>query len=282
MARQPTRSALAALDRAQQLIYNAWEAPTAKRRVELAQRALALSPICADAYVLLAEHAKSGSDEELDLWRRGVEAGRAAIGEADFEEYAGMFWGLLETRPYMRARLGLAQALWTRGAQAEAIDHLRDVLRLNPDDNQGIRYILAARLSEAAQDNDLAALLDEYPDDDAAAWGWTATLLAFRRKGDTENSRMLLAQAQAGNEHVLVYLTGEVAIPKRAPAYYSPGEKSEAILYAQEFHRAWIGTPGAVDWLRAHTAGRKTTKRRRGEGSTGGGGAGPEMSGSAG
>jgi len=39
---------------------------------------------CADAYVILAQHATRW-DTGLDLWRRGVEAGKAALGAA-FDE----------------------------------------------------------------------------------------------------------------------------------------------------------------------------------------------------
>lgn len=59
----------------------------------------------------------------------------------------GHFWGLLETRPYLRTRLGLAHALWTAGRRAEAVQHLQDMLRLNPNDNQGVRYTLARLLA---------------------------------------------------------------------------------------------------------------------------------------
>jgi tetratricopeptide (TPR) repeat protein len=160
MARKSVDRAQAALEQAQDLIYDAWEAKTAKARLAIARKALALSPLCADAHVLLAEHAKSGSDEQLELWRRGVESGELALGD-EFEALAGQFWGFLETRPYMRARFGLARALWIRGANDEAIDHLRDMLRLNPNDNQGIRYVLAAYLVEAERDDDLGVLLQE-------------------------------------------------------------------------------------------------------------------------
>jgi hypothetical protein len=110
-----------ALDRAQELIYDAWDAVTPKQRVELAAMALAISPRCADAYVLLGEHAEPGSPEQLECYRRGVAAGEAALGKAVFVEDVGHFWGLLDTRPYMRARLGLARLLWARGAGDEAL-----------------------------------------------------------------------------------------------------------------------------------------------------------------
>jgi hypothetical protein len=65
--------------------------------------ALGISPLCADAYVLLAEEAQS-IEEARDLYAKGVEAGELALGPQGFEEYAGHFWDFLETRPYMRAR----------------------------------------------------------------------------------------------------------------------------------------------------------------------------------
>ena len=40
----------------------------------------------------------------------GIAAGAEALGEINFQDDAGSFWGLLETRPYMRARHELALA----------------------------------------------------------------------------------------------------------------------------------------------------------------------------
>jgi len=254
MARKSVASARAALDRAQEIIYDAWEASTAKRRVALAEKALATSPLCADAYVLLAEHAKQGSDRELDSWRRALEAGEKALGKDGFDEYAGHFWGFLETRPYMRARLGLAVALWRRGVRDEAIDHLREMLRLNPNDNQGVRYILSAYLIEADRDQDLATLLAAYPEDGMAGWAWTTALAAFRRGGDGEESRKLIAEAYARNHHVPSYLLGERRLPKQLPPYISPGDEDEAIEYVSACREGWRRTPSALDWLRAQAS----------------------------
>lgn len=248
-----------ALDAAQDLIYDAWEITAAKRRVALARQALALSPLCADAYVVLAEHTRRGSDEELELWRRGVEAGQGAIGPA-FDDYAGRFWGYLETRPYMRARCGLACALWERGARPEAIDHLQEMLRLNPNDNQGIRYVLSTWLLEADRDDDLAALFKAYADEGGAFWTWPRALAALRRTGDSAKSRALLDQALADNKHVPAYLTGAKRLPKSLPDY-RPGSADEAILYAADHAAGWRRTPGALDWLQARAAAAKAGGR---------------------
>ena len=95
------------LDRAQEVIYQAFDASAAEQ-VRLAHQALKISPDCADAYVLLAEHAKT-ADEAKELYWQGVAAGERAIGGQAFAGHEGHFWGVLETRPYMRARQGLEQ-----------------------------------------------------------------------------------------------------------------------------------------------------------------------------
>jgi hypothetical protein len=117
------------------LMYQAFEEPDEQRRVQLAKDALAICPDCADAYVLLAEHATS-RQEALRLYEQGVAAGERALGAEAFQRDVGYYWGILETRPYMRARLRLAHSLWTAGRRDEAVRHLQDLLRPNPGDNQ--------------------------------------------------------------------------------------------------------------------------------------------------
>lgn len=265
-SRKPSKAAEAALYEAQDIAWDAWDAPDTARRIELAKKALKVSPLCADGYVILADSAKAGSDEQLELWRRGVAVGEEALGSALFEEMAGHFWGILETRPYMRARVGLAVALWRRGARDdaarndaarneatrnEAISHLQAVLALNPDDNQGARYLLAGWLAQAERGDELEALLAAYADEYSAFWGWTKALAAFRKAGDTPASRALLAEAVEINRHVRDYLCGDRAVPRRRPPYYSPGVASEAVVYVEDHAAAWRGTAGAIDWLRA-------------------------------
>lgn len=105
----PHREAESPLDKAQDLMYDAWQATSPKERIRLAQKALEISPDCADAYVLLAEQTARTPGKAADLYRKGVEAGERALGEEAFHDNVGHFWGITETRPYMRSRLGLAQ-----------------------------------------------------------------------------------------------------------------------------------------------------------------------------
>lgn len=244
----------AALYDAQDVMYRAWDSTKRQTRIRLAKRALSISPLCADAYVMLAEESAKSIEKARDLYARGVGAGALALGPDAFVEDVGFFWGILETRPYMRARCGLAQALWTLGEREEAIDHYNELLRLNPNDNQGIRYLLCACLLESGDGPALETLLEAYAEDSAAYWTYTRALCAFREFGPVDHRAVeRLAEARQSNAHVPAYLSGEKSLPVTSPYYISMGGEDEAAEYVRDCGRAWTDTPGAIEWL-AHGA----------------------------
>ncbi|KAL8736543.1 MAG: hypothetical protein Q9181_002392 [Wetmoreana brouardii] len=72
-----------------------------------------------------------------------------------FEEHAGHFWGYPETRPYMRARFALLEALLkinTYAAVKAAHWHAMEMLRLCRGDNMGIRDLVPAMYLRLGQD----------------------------------------------------------------------------------------------------------------------------------
>lgn len=236
--------------RAQTLMYDAWETADREQRVALARKALELWPDCADAWVLLAEETAATQEQVLEFYRRGVRAGERAIGESALEEDAGHFWGLLETRPYMRARSGLAQALGQLDRHAEAIEHYRDLLRLNPNDNQGIRYLLLHALVGNERNDEAEALLSEF-DDGMAEWLYPKALLAFRRYGRSAHADSLLKEALAENAFAPDFLLGRKRLPAQLPDYIGFGDRNEAVALAADYKAIWQRTSGAVDWLKS-------------------------------
>lgn len=239
-----------AVDQAQELMYQAWEERKPARRIALARQALGISRDCADAYVLLAEEEARTRGEALALYEQGVAAGERALGKKAFKEDVGHFWGLIETRPYMRARAGLANTLWDLGRHEEARDHYRELLRLNPGDNQGIRYSLLNLLLEMQRDQEASALIKEYADDGMAEWVYTQALLAFRQQGAGARANAALRKAIKRNPHVPAYLLGKKKLPARLPPYIGFGDENEAVHYASGYLKHWRRTPGAVEWLK--------------------------------
>jgi tetratricopeptide (TPR) repeat protein len=222
----------------------------------MAEQALEISPDCADAYSLLAEEKANSAAEARPYYEKAVEAGERALGAETFEEEAGHFWGILETRPYMRAREGLAECLWMLGEREEAIGHWDDMLRLNPNDNQGLRYPLVGCYLERRNLAGAERLFAEYPEEGSAMFAWAQVLASFLA-GDETNALAALDEARGVNKHVEAYLTGRKKTPDDGPGYYSPGEPSEAIVCMHSIGTAWTMHPRAAEWLKRQKPKRK-------------------------
>ena len=250
--------------KAQNVMYEAWERTTSRSRIALARKALTISPLCADAYVLLAEEAARSAEEARDFYARGVEAGELALGSEGFAEYSGHFWGFLETRPYMRARVGLALTLLKVGDEDDAISHFRDMLRLNPNDNQGIRYLLAGCLLRRGEYAALKELLASYEGEGSAFWLYTGALLALREGGEDDKRAVKLARdAWRANEHVPGILAGNKPPVPSAEGYVTMGGPDEATDYVTQCGAVWHRTPGAVAWLNKAVATLPPKRRMR-------------------
>lgn len=94
-----------------------------------------------------------------------------------FEESVGRFWGIMETRDYMRARYHLVEALLkvkTHLAVEAAHGHLMDCLRLCRSDNMGVRDLIPAldlRLGKDQECYDFCKWYATTGDDSHYDWG---------------------------------------------------------------------------------------------------------------
>lgn len=138
----------------------------------------------------------------------------------------------------MRARFGWARCLEELGQVGEAIGHYRELLRPNPSDNQGVRYVLLPALLAASRDDEAGALLGQFEDDISAAWKYGWALWTFRREGDSKLARARLREALRANRRVPRYLTGKAEWPGPLPASYTLGSVEEAAICAHELGQA--------------------------------------------
>jgi len=247
----PQLHPVTALEQAQDICYEAFEARGRKQR-QLAKKALTICPDCVDAYVILAE-ACCDANEAYDLYAQGAATGERLLGEQFFKDKAGHFWGIIETRPYMRARFGMAQTLEDMERTDEAIEHYQEMLRLNPNDNQGVRECLLACLLEANRTDEAEAVLKKYKESSMAVWSYARALLTFMQKGDSTTARKQLAKALKVNPFVPQYLLDDEFMPPLSLSY-SLGSEEEAVVCADLLQCAWDAVPDALDWLEEHIA----------------------------
>ena len=126
----------------------------------------------------------------------------------------------------------------------------KDLIYLNPNDNQGIRDMLMPCLIELGRYDEAEELFEQYKDDCMASWMYSRALLDFIKHGDSKDAHKSIKSAFKTNRHVPDYLLGKKKLPDDIPDYYSFGDKNEAIYYAQENKHAWEAVPGAIAWLK--------------------------------
>lgn len=238
------------LEEAQDLIYKAMDYQDYRVRERLARMALELSPDCADAWNLLAEDVAGTEEQALEFYRKGIEAGARALGP-ELAAGRGRLWGNVKARPYMRARKGEAAILEELGRRGEAERAYYELLELNKNDNQGVRYLLLVFHAHKLEFARMDALINGggYPDDCAAEWVYAKALAAYAL-GKPESS-LCLQNALAANPHVPDYLLTGKKPPLQHPDSVTVGGQDEAYMCAQLFRQAWENTPGALPWLKA-------------------------------
>lgn len=108
----------------------------------LFRKALQQDPSLADAYNGLGNtlYDRGRFAEAQAMYRTGLEKARAELGSDGIYDYA--WWEDLDTRPYMRARHGLGLSYWQQGKFEDAIGEFKELLKRNPNDNQGVRFLL--------------------------------------------------------------------------------------------------------------------------------------------
>jgi len=237
------------LQQAQDFMYQAWETQSRTKRINLARKALQTSADCADAYILLGRENTKTVPEMRAFFEEAVRAGKRGLGD-EFEEYRGSFWGVLETRPYMRALLELAMVLDISGETERSVEIMQEMLDLNPNDNQGVRMILISHLLYLQDHMGAEALLKKYPNDSSAAMRYSKALHLFHKHGSGAKSETALRAAFKTNPHVpRLLLNPDLMTEVPDSPYYSPGDIHEAVDYVEGGLFAWGMSEEALAWL---------------------------------
>ncbi len=223
---------------AQDLVYDGWDALATGDLGQARQyfrAALDRDEWLADAYNGLAGIAEAHENwEEAEArYEEAYQRAREALGTESPEAY--YWWGELDTRPYMRARQGLGWVYWQTGRYEAAITEYEALLRLNPNDNQGVRYLIGP-LYQLAGDLDGALdayddYAEQYPDDrgdphHTYSWG-----LALYRSGDGQGALHRWYQGFFQNLYVPPLLLGET--PPEIDAWHRTN--LEYPYYAEEY-----------------------------------------------
>ena len=233
--------------RSQELVIQAHDVSPAKGK-QLIKQALELDPDNADAYNYLAS-LETDVDKALAVYRQAVEAGERSLGEKFMKKNKGHFWGLIETRPYMRAKAGVADCLYAKNRMNAAVEVYQEMIELNPNDNQGVRYLLSTILLGKIDLSDYESFIKKYEGEDSAVWLYNNALYHFKKMGKSAKSDTELMKAYKFNPYVMEFMLGLKELPKEMPQFIGRGDENEAAAYIVDAIHTWGKTNGALDWM---------------------------------
>ena len=243
------------LRRAQELFYDGWELLDDPREAErLFREALRLDPTLADAHNGLAWVAEARGDLRAAErhYRRAYELAREALGT---ESPRAFHWWLeLETRPYMRARQGLGWVFWQTGRFREAIAEYEALLRLNRNDNQGVRYLIGPLYQLAGDLKGALRAYRRFAKDYPKDWGDPHHLfcwgLALYEAGEGRAAVAKWREACFKNIYIAPLLLGEPLPPEDIWLFINLAWPDYAAEYLDLYGELWERAPEALDCLR--------------------------------
>lgn len=241
------------LEQAQEYVYRADDSDVIAEKIKYANKALSISAYCADALSLLAQYQADNLFEKKRLYEKAVYAGLAALGIGYFEddENKKNLWYNIHARPYLRALHGLILTLWEigeNGSRREAISIAEDMLKMNSNDNQGIRMLLFHWYIEDSQYKKARTLLNRYNTDGTADRYYNEALLYFI-ENKLEDANEVLEAAFKSNVYVPLYFNGQIKMPEELPETISLGGETEAVSYKSIGFSAWKSIQDSLSWL---------------------------------
>lgn len=223
------------LDEAYELLEEAENAKTMKEAKRLAKKAFETSDACFDAKLFLADIEENSlkSNKILD---EGLEFEKKRLEKEGYfdKENIGRFYGIFETRPYIRGLYTKASNLCNDGKYKRAIEVCKEILKLNENDNTGSRYLLMALYAIIEDEKFMLDLYKKYKENSLEML--FPMFVLYYKKEDDVKARKYLDMINKGNKHFIKFFKENMKLEEDImPGYYSRGNASEVFMYMREY-----------------------------------------------
>jgi tetratricopeptide (TPR) repeat protein len=243
-AATPRAKALALVDKA-------FKSPSEEKYFQLLQQALAVDPDCVEARLELARSCMNIHESVTHL-EQAVDAGRRLAGDRlrlDFDRGAEPIWMDLACRPYMQAVCELGMASLSLNDNDRARDLFDELLVMNPNDSQGVRYERLHLAIELGEFEVARTLIETYPEPIGQMASGVA-LYEFAQGGDSPAARAAVKALRKVNKYLVDTMVDFEPFGTESIESYMIGTREEALVVANAFRRSWSRVPGAIAWLR--------------------------------
>lgn len=235
------------LDKAYEFLEKAKNAKTKKQALKLAKQAYDTSDECFDAIIFQSDLEENSLLRDKVL-EDGLTNERKRLEKEGFfkADNIGHFYGIFETRPYIRGLCIKAHNLAQDGKTKQSIEVCKEILRLNENDNGGARYLLAALYAYIEDEEDLKKLYKKYTENNLDMLIPFFSL--YYKQGNDKKAKEYLNKINEANRHFLEFFKG--TLKGFDPGeYYSRGDESELMMYIKNYTFLLMSMPNLRDFI---------------------------------
>ena len=266
----PLPASMAEEESADVFLDRAQEASSRKERLKWVRKAREMEPEHVDAALAEIEMtAKNPCEQEQRLFELQQKAEKQLREQGFFtKDDIGSFWGLVDTRPYMRVCHSYVMVLLVNRKMRLAVKECELMLRLCTSDNLGIRYTLIhiyARLEEEKAAQKFFKKCGE-------EWGTRfplAMALLFYKIGKEVEARQYLQMLLDNNKDTKKFFSGygtskmESYISQMRPYAYRPNTMEELLLIFTDHAYAYEDVHSFFFWAKAALRGMKRSAAKK-------------------
>lgn len=236
------------------LLFEAYNEPIKSKAIKLAKQALEVNPNNIDAENFITNF-ETNTIKKLKKYEETLNKEKANLEKDDFfnKENIGIFWGIIETRPYMRTKHSYMLTLIELGRYTEAVKQGEELLKLCESDNLGIRYLIMGLYTVLEKFEECEKIYNKYSDD--STFMLFPLSIMYYKKGDYRKCKKVLKQIKDKNNYILDYLIGNIKFSKTKiedienNGTYSWGSETEAYFVIKDYKYLLAIVPTYIEFI---------------------------------
>ena len=241
------------LDDAYEILAQAEEAKNKKEAIKLAKEAYEKCSACFEA-ILFQVDLEESSIKRDNLLNKGLEFEKNRLTKEGYfnKDNIGHFYGLFETRAYIKGLCTKANYLINDGKAKQARDICLEILKLNNNDNTGIRYLLMAIYAYLEEEKEMKKLYKKYTTESLEMLFHQLAL--YYKLGKDKKAKEILTRINKANPHFIKFFKGTIKINDKIPyGHYSIGDSSEVIMYFEHYSFLLFSLPSIHEFILEHS-----------------------------
>lgn len=233
---------------AYEFLEKARDAKSGKEEIKFVKKALEVDPDCLEAKVMLALN----QDDFMVIYRdleQALEDEKNRLQKLGYftKENIGHFYGIFETREYIKAMNSLARIYANDGLIGKAIKLAKEILRLNENDNTGVRYLLMGLYAYMEDYSSMKKLYNKYSEENL--FMLVPFMIYYFKQAKYDEAEKYLDRIKKVNKNFVSYFENMEDYDDDFPPYYSIGDISEVKTVSHELDFLFITMPNIENFI---------------------------------